>query len=259
MGIFVDGVKFAGFSGRQGPRGPQGEQGPQGERGEQGPVGPAGPQGETGPEGPKGDQGIQGPIGPQGERGPQGEQGPQGETGPQGERGPQGLDAGIVFYGVCDTAQATAEKIVDIPGFELEEGATVLVKFIESTAVDRPTLNVSGTGAKSIMRVESSPAGWRIWQAGALVLLTYDGEKYIMLNGGIATTGFYGITRLTSQVGVGTDEAQALTPKGAKNYIDSVVEKTVSSTDVSTILAVTEEEYNALTTKDAATLYLIKE
>lgn len=42
MGIFVDGVKFAGFSGRQGPRGPQGEQGPQGERGEQGPPGPAG-------------------------------------------------------------------------------------------------------------------------------------------------------------------------------------------------------------------------
>ena len=30
MGIFVNGIKVAGFGGRQGPRGPAGETGPQG-------------------------------------------------------------------------------------------------------------------------------------------------------------------------------------------------------------------------------------
>ena len=49
MAIFVNGVKVAGFSGRQGPRGPAGETGPQGEAG---PAGPPGPQGEQGPPGP---------------------------------------------------------------------------------------------------------------------------------------------------------------------------------------------------------------
>ena len=41
--------------------------------------------------------------------------------------------------------------------------------------------------------------------------------------------------------------------------VASSVSGKVSSADVSTVLAVTEEEYNALTEKDAATLYLIKE
>lgn len=48
MSIKVDGIKVAGFGGRQGPRGPQGEQGPKGD------TGPAGPQGEQGPQGPPG-------------------------------------------------------------------------------------------------------------------------------------------------------------------------------------------------------------
>lgn len=64
MSIKVNGIKVAGFGGRQGPRGPQGEQGPQGEPGAQGPEGPQGPKGDTGPAGPQGEQGPQGPPGP---------------------------------------------------------------------------------------------------------------------------------------------------------------------------------------------------
>lgn len=63
MSILVDGIKVAGFGGRQGPRGLQGERGPQGEQGEQGPAGPPGPQGEQGPPGPQGEQGPPGPPG----------------------------------------------------------------------------------------------------------------------------------------------------------------------------------------------------
>lgn len=66
MGLYLDGVKIAGFGGRQGPRGPQGpvgETGPQGERGEPGPIGP---QGETGPAGPRGEPGPKGDKGDSG-------------------------------------------------------------------------------------------------------------------------------------------------------------------------------------------------
>ena len=42
MSIKVNGIKVAGFGGRQGPRGPQGEQGPQG------PEGPPGKDGAVG-------------------------------------------------------------------------------------------------------------------------------------------------------------------------------------------------------------------
>ena len=63
MSILVDGIKVAGFGGRQGPRGLQGEQGPQGDPGPQGPEGPVGPQGEQGPPGPQGEQGPPGPAG----------------------------------------------------------------------------------------------------------------------------------------------------------------------------------------------------
>ncbi len=63
MSIFVDGIKVAGFGGRQGPRGPQGEPGPQGEQGIQGPAGPAGPQGKQGPPGETGTQGPKGDPG----------------------------------------------------------------------------------------------------------------------------------------------------------------------------------------------------
>ena len=112
-----------------GPQGPQGEPGPQGIQGEIGPQGPKGEQGETGPQGEPGKDGtsvtIKGSVPTNSElsslanlqagegyitednghlnvfngsefidvgeiRGPQGLQGPQGETGPQGEQGIQG-------------------------------------------------------------------------------------------------------------------------------------------------------------------------
>ena len=93
MGLYLDGVKIAGFGGRQGPRGPQGpvgETGPQGERGEPGPIGPTGPKGEPGPIGPTGPKGEPGPQGPKGDPGEQGPQGVQGIQGAAGEQGPKG-------------------------------------------------------------------------------------------------------------------------------------------------------------------------
>lgn len=60
-------------------------------------------------------------------------------------------------YCTCSTAAGTAAKVANLQnsssnGFTLATGITIHVKFTYSNTVASPTLNVNGTGAKSIMR-----------------------------------------------------------------------------------------------------------
>lgn len=91
-------------------------------------------------------------------------------------------------YATCTTAAGTAAKTATITTgtFTLETGATVYVKFTNSNTVALPTLNVNGTGAKSIMRYGTTHAGTvesTSWAAGAVVPFTYDGTYWIMQSG----------------------------------------------------------------------------
>ena len=90
---------------------------------------------------------------------------------------------GATAYGYCETAAATAAKVVDMTGFTLVEGATIFVKFKERNNVANPTLNVNGTGAKPIYRYATTrpstnddTTGWR---AGAILAFTYDGSGWV--------------------------------------------------------------------------------
>lgn len=58
---------------------------------------------------------------------------------------------GSTAYGVCETAAATSEKIVDMTGFTLTNGATIHVWFKNGNSASNPSLNVNGTGAKNIV------------------------------------------------------------------------------------------------------------
>ena len=91
--------------------------------------------------------------------------------------------AGDLRYGTCDTAAATAAKVVTLSGFTLVTGATIHVKFTNSNTVANPTLNVNSTGAKSIMRYGTTAASTSpdtSWLAGAVVSFTYDGTNWIL-------------------------------------------------------------------------------
>lgn len=55
-----------------------------------------------------------------------------------------------ILYGVCSTAAATAAKEVAISNFELVNGVRIAVYFNNKNTASNPTLNVNGTGAKSI-------------------------------------------------------------------------------------------------------------
>lgn len=87
-------------------------------------------------------------------------------------------------YGYCSTAAATAAKTVSITGFVLKKGATVNVKFTYANSASSPTLNVNGTGAKSIAYAGYSyllEKYW--WKAGALLTFTYDGSYWQLADG----------------------------------------------------------------------------
>lgn len=86
-------------------------------------------------------------------------------------------------YGYCETAAATAAKVVDMTGFKLYTGVTIFVKFKERNNVANPTLNVNGTGAKPIYRYATTRPGTGDdttgWRAGAILAFTYDGAGWV--------------------------------------------------------------------------------
>ena len=90
---------------------------------------------------------------------------------------------GSTAYGYCETAAATAAKVVDMTGFVLVEGATIFVKFKERNNAANPTLNVNGTGAKPIYRYgttrPSTSDAVNGWYAGAVLAFTYDGTGWV--------------------------------------------------------------------------------
>ena len=95
---------------------------------------------------------------------------------------------GSTAYGLCETAAATAAKTADMTGFTLNTGATVFIKFTyANTATTAPTLNVNGTGAKSILSMDGRIGGWN---DGAIVCLTYDGTNWRMITDNWANAQF---------------------------------------------------------------------
>lgn len=59
----------------------------------------------------------------------------------------------ITHYGVCNTAGYSNHKIVTIPGFQLKEGARIIVNFLsENTATGTVTLNVNSTGQRVVVK-----------------------------------------------------------------------------------------------------------
>ena len=90
---------------------------------------------------------------------------------------------GSSAYGECDTAASTAAKTVNIPGFVLNKGTTIHVKFTNVNSATNPTLNVSNTGAKPIVQFGTTAAGTTEetsgWRKDAILTLTYDGTSWV--------------------------------------------------------------------------------
>lgn len=96
---------------------------------------------------------------------------------------------GHSLYGYCTTAAATAKKVVNLytgssttadgswTAADLFHGLTIEVRFQYANSVANPTLNVNGTGAKTIFRYgTSAPSTSAVssWQNQEIVTLVYD-------------------------------------------------------------------------------------
>jgi len=121
------------------------------------------------------------------------------------------------FYGTCSTKNTTQAKVVVCPEFVLKEGVSIRVKFTNAQSYNgAPTLNVNGTGAITVQSKSGTNGVRYCWLAGEVVAFTYDGTNYIMEDGGIASTSYYGITALTESA-TSTSSTRALTPSSLNN------------------------------------------
>lgn len=78
------------------------------------------------------------------------------------------------WYGTCDTAASTTEKVVTCSDFTLEAGTIICIYFQNSNTAFNPTLNINGTGAKTITYLGMS----KNWKVGENLTFVYDGTYY---------------------------------------------------------------------------------
>jgi len=146
-----------------------------------------------------------------------------------------------VFYGTCATAAATAAKAVVCEEFtsaDLVAGTVINVYFTTAQTYNgAPTLNVNGTGAKNVKRVGSTNAARYEWQAGEVLQFVYDGSYWMLTDGGIATTTYYGVTKLSSATNSTSNSlaATASAVKAAYDLANGKQDALVSGTNIKTI------------------------
>ncbi|MBE6148248.1 MAG: hypothetical protein E7167_01855 [Firmicutes bacterium] len=89
----------------------------------------------------------------------------------------QGSSHAVVHYALCNTAAGTAAKTTTITGYTLIAGARVHIKFLNTNTAANPTLNINGSGAKSINFNTKLP----ILRANIIYTFIYDGTNYVLL------------------------------------------------------------------------------
>ena len=88
-------------------------------------------------------------------------------------------------YVECSTAAATAAKAVSITNFKLVAGVMVAIKFTNANTANSPTLNVTETGAKSIVCSGSTLATNGLakkFKTNYVYFFVYDGTNWVVLN-----------------------------------------------------------------------------
>lgn len=146
-----------------------------------------------------------------------------------------------IGYGTCDTDAATAEKVVTVSGgsnWTLTPGAMVCVKFTNTNTAQNPTLNVNGTGAKSIIYGASSISTSNLGYAGyanRYINYVYNGSNYVFIGWSLDSNTTYSVA---------TQSANGLLSAADKKKLDgiaegadavSVTQKLTSGTEIGTV------------------------
>lgn len=167
-----------------------------------------------------------------------------------------------VYYGTCATAAATQAKAVTCANFTLATGAIIFVKFTYGQSYNgAPTLNVNSAGAKSVKSVGTTNSVRYAWLAGEVVGFVYDGTNFIILDGGIASTTYYGVTKLSSETN-STSTTLAATPSAVKAAYDLAATAnnkvpTPTASDVGKVLMVNANGQYYLGTPSSGTQHTV--
>lgn len=131
-----------------------------------------------------------------------------------------------VYYGTCGDSGSTVAKSVTCAGFPttLVAGTTIRVRFTYANTASAPTLSVNGSDAYAIMKYGTTAPDTYMWSAGAVVEFTFDGTYWIMHQGTLATTTYFGATKLSSSVS-STSTALAATPSAVRDAYNLAAEK----------------------------------
>ena len=125
------------------------------------------------------------------------------------------------FYAISETASGTANKTTQAntpAGFTLYNGATVTVKFNNANTATTPTLNVNGTGAKTIKSYTGAAltqAEYK-WVAGAAITFTYDGTYWRMQDGGAMQAKADAASSASAAAGSATNAAGSASTASSK-------------------------------------------
>ena len=127
-----------------------------------------------------------------------------------------------IWYATCSTGASTTAKTAtsQTADFTLATGNMVRVLFTNTNTATSPTISIDGSTAKNIrIRSGSTGAMTYMWRDNEVVDLVYDGTTFVMSDGAIATTTYYGITTLSSSTS-STSETVSATPKAVKTAYD---------------------------------------
>lgn len=129
------------------------------------------------------------------------------------------------FYGDCLSAANEANKVVTVSddNFKLMSGVAVDVSFLNANTASHPTLNVNNTGAVEIKAYSTAVPLANQWRQGAVVRFVYNTSNWVMVDGSVASTTYYGATKLNSSTS-STSEDTAATPLAVKQAYDKAVE-----------------------------------
>ena len=97
-------------------------------------------------------------------------------------------------YFTCLTEANNSTKIANLQGNSsntfnggiVPTGIIIRVKFTYSNTASNPTLNVNGSGAKSIKQYGATSVGITeatSWRAGSVITLMYDGSNWVIITG----------------------------------------------------------------------------
>ena len=126
-----------------------------------------------------------------------------------------------VWYGTCTSSSYNNTKYVVNTGtgdFSLVTGNILYVLFSYSTPVG-VTLNVDGTGEIQVKAYGTTDVVQGQWAAKEVVGFVYDGEAFRLIDGYLASTSYYGKTKLSSSTS-STAVNLAATPYAVKQAYD---------------------------------------